>query len=142
AAAEDAERVLVVLANNAAIAMENARLYEQEREAVARLRQLDAMKIDFLGTVQHELRTPLTAILGLSDLIEMCWDVWEEKPKLEAVRDIQLAARNLYEIVETIIDFTALNAETVTINADVVSLQRAVTQAVEKVGDRFREGLP
>src|SRR4029077_8618072 len=116
AAAEDAERVLVVLANNAAIAMENARLYEQEKETVRRLRELDAMKTDFLSTVQHELRTPLTAILGLSDLIEMCWDMWEDGPKMEAVRDIQVAARNLYDIVETIIDFSAVDGEAVSLN--------------------------
>ena len=65
------------------------------------------MKTDFLATVQHELRTPLTAILGLSDLIEMCWEVWEDSPKLDALRDIQVAARNLDGIVETIIDFSA-----------------------------------
>src|SRR2546428_450748 len=86
--------------------------------AALALCQGDAMQLDFLGPGQHELPTPLTAILGLSDLIEMCWDVWEEKPKLDAVRDIQLAARNLYETVETIIDFTALNAETVSISPD------------------------
>ena len=61
--------------------MENARLYELERESVRRLRELDAMKTDFLATVQHEMRTPLTAILGLSDLIEMCWDAWEDSPE-------------------------------------------------------------
>ncbi|HYL71966.1 MAG TPA: HAMP domain-containing protein, partial [Candidatus Dormibacteraeota bacterium] len=86
--AEDDEGVLEVLASNAAIAMENARLYEQEKETVRRLRELDAMKTDFLSTVQHELRTPLTAILGLSDLIDMCWDTWDDSPKLEAVHDI------------------------------------------------------
>ena len=139
---EDTERVLSVLANNAAIAMENARLYEQERETVRRLRELDAMKTDFLGTVQHELRTPLTAILGLSDLIEMCWDVWEEKPKLDAVRDIQLAARNLYDIVETIIDFTAVEGETVSLSPEAVPLRGAVKQAVETLAERRRGGLP
>jgi signal transduction histidine kinase len=142
AAAEDAERVLTVLANNAAIAMENARLYEQERETVARLRQLDQMKTEFLGTVQHELRTPLTAILGLSDLIEMCWDVWEDKPKLDAVRDIQLAARNLYDIVETIIDFTIAEGETVGISAQDVPLRDAVAEAVQLLQERAKGGLP
>lgn len=142
AAAEDAERVLSVLANNAAIAMENARLYEQERETVARLRQLDQMKTEFLGTVQHELRTPLTAILGLSDLIEMCWDVWEDKPKLDAVRDIQLAARNLYDIVETIIEFTIAEGETVGISAQELPLHEAVTEAVQLVAERAKGGLP
>ena len=138
----DAEDVLKVLANNAAIAMENARLYEQEKETVRRLRELDAMKTDFLSTIQHELRTPLTAILGLSDLIEMCWDMWADAPKLEAVRDIQVAARNLYDIVETIIDFSAVDSETLGLHMDYVSLAPAVTAAVENVGERYKGGLP
>jgi signal transduction histidine kinase len=138
----DAEDVLKVLANNAAIAMENARLYEQEKETVRRLRELDAMKTDFLSTIQHELRTPLTAILGLSDLIEMCWDMWADEPKLEAVRDIQVAARNLYDIVETIIDFSAVDSETLGLHMDYVSLAEAVSAAVELVGERYKGGLP
>ena len=140
--AENEERVLVVLANNAAIAMENTRLFEQERETVRRLRELDAMKTDFLSTVQHELRTPLTAILGLSDLIEMCWDMWEDTPKLEAVRDIQVAAKNLYDIVETIIDFAAVDGESLGLNPSAVSVPDAIREAVKAVGERYKGGLP
>ena len=108
--------VLAVLANNAAIAMENARLFEQERETVRRLLELNSLKTDFLSTVQHELRTPLTAILGLADLLEMCWTMWEEAPKLEAVRDIQVAAKNLYDIVETIIDYSVMDNDQLGLN--------------------------
>ncbi|MBV8528671.1 MAG: HAMP domain-containing protein [Candidatus Dormibacteraeota bacterium] len=140
--AEDQEKVLVVLANNAAIAMENARLFEQEKETVQRLRQLDAMKSDFLSTVQHELRTPLTAILGLSDLIEMCWETWEDQPKLDVIHDIQLAARNLYDIVETIIDFNAVEGETVVVHPTQMPLRDAVDRGVTGVAERHKGGLP
>lgn len=140
--AEDQEKVLVVLANNAAIAMENARLYEQEKETVQRLRQLDAMKTDFLSTVQHELRTPLTAILGLSDLIEMCWETWEDQPKLDVIHDIQLAARNLYDIVETIIDFNAVEGESVVVHPTQMPLRDAVDRGVTGVAERYKGGLP
>jgi signal transduction histidine kinase len=140
--AEDQEKVVVVLANNAAIAMENARLYEQEKETVQRLRQLDAMKTDFLSTVQHELRTPLTAILGLSDLIEMCWETWEDQPKLDVVHDIQLAARNLYDIVETIIDFNAVEGENIVIHPAQVALREAIDRVVTAVAERYKGGLP
>ena len=139
---EDQEKVLVVLANNAAIAMENAKLYEQEKETVQRLRQLDAMKTDFLSTVQHELRTPLTAILGLSDLIEMCWDTWEDQPKLDVIHDIQLAARNLYDIVETIIDFNAVEGEAVVVHPTQVLLRDAIDRGVTGVAERYKGGLP
>jgi signal transduction histidine kinase len=138
----DAKRVLAILANNAAVAMENARLYELERESVRRLRELDTLKTDFLATVQHELRTPLTAILGLSDLIEMCWEVWEDTPKLDALRDIQVAARNLDGIVETIIDFSVGDGEALVLNLADVPLEEAVRAAITVVGERHRGGLP
>ena len=136
------EEVLAILADNAAVAMENARLYELEKELVRRLRELDTMKTDFLGTVQHELRTPLTAILGLSDLIEMCWATWEDTPKLDALRDIQVAARNLDGIVETIIDFSVGDGEEVTLALADVPLEDAVRAAITVVGERYRGGLP
>jgi len=139
---EGDEQALAVLANNAAIALENTRLFEQERETVRRLRELDAMKSDFLATVQHELRTPLTAILGMSDLLEMCWDMWDEAPKMEAVRDIQMAAKNLYDIVETLIDFSLLEADTLGLNPSQARVRSAVDQAVVQVQERLKGGLP
>ncbi len=134
--------VLAVLANNAAIAMENARLFEQERDTVRRLLELDSLKTDFLATVQHELRTPLTAVLGLADLLEMCWDMWEEGPKLDAVRDIQVAAKNLYDIVETIIDYSVMENEKLGLNPVPVSLRETVENTLALVGERYRGGLP
>ncbi len=138
----DTEDVLASLAGNAAIAMENARLYEQERETVRRLRQLDAMKSNFLSTVQHEMRTPLTAILGLSDLIDMCWDTWNDPSKLDALRDIQVAAKNLDGIVETIIDFSADDGPVLALALGDVSLAVAAHAAIETIGERHKGGLP
>lgn len=134
--------VLAVLANNAAIAMENARLFEQERQTVQRLLEVDSLKTDFLGTVQHELRTPLTAILGLSDLLEMCWSTWEDGPKLEAVRDIHVAATNLHDIVETIIDYSAMEDAQLGLNPTVVPLRSTFDTVLELVGERYKGGLP
>jgi signal transduction histidine kinase len=134
--------VLAVLANNAAIAMENARLFEQERDTVRRLLELDSLKTDFLATVQHELRTPLTAILGLADLLEMCWDMWQEGPKLEAVRDIQVAAKNLYDIVETIIDYSVMEDDKLGLKPQLVPLRETILNTLTLVGERYRGGLP
>ncbi|MFN2569597.1 MAG: ATP-binding protein [Candidatus Dormibacteria bacterium] len=136
------EAVLTVLANNAAVAMENTRLFEQGRETVRRLRELDAMKTDFLSTVQHELRTPLTAILGLADLMELCWETWADEPKLEAVRDIQLAARNLHEMVETIINFALLEEDSMRLDLAAVAVRPAIEAARSAIAARMKGGIP
>jgi two-component system sensor histidine kinase BarA len=99
------------------------------------------MKSDFLATVQHELRTPLTAILGMSDLLEMCWDVWDDAGKIDAIHDVQLAARNLYEIVETMIDFSMLEADTLGLNPTRVDVRGVVEQAVTAVEERTKDGI-
>jgi len=138
----DEEAVLNVLANSAAVAMENTRLFEQERETVRRLRELDAMKTDFLSTVQHELRTPLTAILGLADLMEMCWQTWADEPKLEAIRDIQVAARSLHEMVETIINFAMLEDDSMRLDLAPVAARPAVEAARGGVAARMKGGIP
>jgi signal transduction histidine kinase len=138
---EGQEHSLAVLANNAAIALENTRLFERERETVRRLRELDALKSDFLGTVQHELRTPLTAIMGMGDLLEMCWDTWDDAHKTEALHDIQVAAKKLYDIVETILDFSLLESDTLSLKPLPTQVRGAVEEALHAVQARLKEGL-
>lgn len=65
----EAMPVAVALAADMATALTHARLYEQEAEMVARLRDLDQAKSDFVSSVSHELRTPLTSIRGYVEML-------------------------------------------------------------------------
>jgi signal transduction histidine kinase/CheY-like chemotaxis protein len=63
------ERLIAGLAAHAAIAVDNAHLYREAREARAAAEAANGLKDEFLATLSHELRTPLTAIVGWADLL-------------------------------------------------------------------------
>jgi signal transduction histidine kinase len=66
---EDDVKVLQGVADQIAIAIENARAYELEREAARQLREAEEMRRRFLAHMSHELREPLTNIIGFSRVI-------------------------------------------------------------------------
>jgi signal transduction histidine kinase len=67
---EDVERVLGTLANQVAVAIKNAQLFEATQRAYEELRQLDDLKTQFINIAAHELRTPLGAIMGYASFVE------------------------------------------------------------------------
>lgn len=62
-------RIIQQIANECAIAIRQARLYEASQKQVRELERLNQLKDDFLKTISHELRTPLSSIiLGVQTL--------------------------------------------------------------------------
>lgn len=67
---EDSERLLGTLANQSAVAIKNAQLFEATQRAYQELRQLDDLKTQFINIAAHELRTPLGAMMGYASFVE------------------------------------------------------------------------
>ncbi|MFZ0129873.1 MAG: ATP-binding protein [Candidatus Dormiibacterota bacterium] len=140
--ADGDERALITLANNAAVALENTRTLEQEREAVRRLSELNQLKSDFLDTAQHELRTPVLAIQGQIELLNVAWNKWDDETKLEIVRDVDISVKLLSETVENIVDFALVNSDTIDVRMSSVDVATALGDAANDVRRHFKDGLP
>ncbi len=67
---QENRNALLVLANQAAVAINNAQLVNALRRAYAELDQLDKLKNDFISIASHELRTPLGVILGYASFLK------------------------------------------------------------------------
>jgi signal transduction histidine kinase len=67
--AEDEMMVLETLSGQVVVAIENARLYETERQAAEQLRKADELRRRFLSNMSRELRMPLNNIIGFSRVI-------------------------------------------------------------------------
>ncbi len=63
------ERLLSTIAINVGVALHNAELYEEAKNAKAKAEDANEAKSAFLSTVSHELRTPLTSVLGFAKII-------------------------------------------------------------------------
>lgn len=66
---EQDKNLLKTIAINVGIALHNAELYEEAKEAKAKAEDANEAKSAFLSTVSHELRTPLTSVLGFAKII-------------------------------------------------------------------------
>lgn len=66
---DEDKNLLNTIAINVGVALHNAELYEEAKEAKAKAEDANEAKSAFLSTVSHELRTPLTSVLGFAKII-------------------------------------------------------------------------
>jgi signal transduction histidine kinase len=125
--AQDDVEVLMTLAAQAAVAIENARLVEALQEANARLGQLDHLKSNFIAVASHELRTPLSLILGYAaSLRENLQDTAGEQ------LDVVLrAGMRLKHIIETMLNLRYLELGEMTLACNSFDLREVVWEACE-----------
>jgi PAS domain S-box-containing protein len=115
--------------NQAAIAVESAVLYGREQETVAKLRDLDQAKSDFLSMVSHELRTPLTSIKGYTALIlgGKVGDINEKQRKfLEIVAD---QSNHLTKLISDLLDLSRIESGKFILRKQRISL-KIVTELI------------
>jgi signal transduction histidine kinase len=131
-------QVLQILANQAAVALDNARRYERERQTIEmlqranlELQEADRMKSEFLTNMSHELRTPLNAIIGFSEILHTSPDL-SEAERTEFADTIHTSGRNLLKLINDILDLTHIRAGRLELRPSPCLLAEAVDAAVSE----------
>lgn len=139
------ERIIVGMAAQAAIAIDNARLYESaqlaaeereqllESERAARLEveRTSEMKDEFLANLSHELRTPLSAILGWTQVLRMRTTASSELQ--QGLETIERNARIQTQLIDDLLDMNRITSGKVRLDIQPVEPVTFIEAAIETV---------
>jgi signal transduction histidine kinase len=121
---DDALSLAMSLADQAGIAIENARLYEEAKQSIRRLERATAelkeatliaeeasrAKSQFLANMSHELRTPLNSILGFTKVLLNRLDGELTERQETYLRAVHSSSTHLLELINSVLDISRIEA--------------------------------
>jgi GAF domain-containing protein len=131
-------------ADQAAIAIENVRLFDEIQDKSRQLEEASEHKSRFLANMSHELRTPLNAILGYTELIQD--SVYGAPPEkmVSVLERIQRNGKHLLGLINDVLDLSKIEAGQLVLNLDSYSIRDVVHDvysAVEPLAASTKAGL-
>jgi signal transduction histidine kinase len=114
--------LLETFADQAAIAIENVRLFEEIQEKNRQLQQASEYKSQFVSSVSHELRTPLNAIIGLTDMLVTNAARFGTEKALEPLNRVHRAGTHLLGLINQVLDLSKIEAGKLELAPESVSL--------------------
>ena len=124
--------LLTGIGREIAIAVRNAQLYEDASSARA-LRELDALRSEFLANVSHELRTPLSVIKGSANSLLQPDVIFDEQTRREFLVSIDRDADTLTRLVDDLLMLSRLEAKAL----EVKKKQHKISNVISNVKDHL-----
>jgi len=128
---ENDARLLELVAFRVALAIDNARLFEEERVARREAELASRAKDEFLTTISHELRTPLTPIIGWVHMIRN--DLLPQEQTAHGLEVIEKNSHALKRLINDLLDMSAILSGKMRMEAMPLRLESAVREAIETV---------
>ncbi len=99
-------------------------------QALARLKELDRLKSNFLGTVSHELRTPLTSIIGYSEMLAEGMAGPLSGEQAEFVKTIHGKGEQLLALIMGLLDLSKLDSGTMSLRQAPMQISKTLSEVM------------
>ncbi|MFK7801730.1 MAG: ATP-binding protein [Anaerolineae bacterium] len=132
------KQIHLTLATQIAIALQNAKLYEEQLQTAEQLRELDQLKTQFLANMSHELRTPLNSIIGFADVLLEGIDGDLNDRMIEDVTLIRDGGRHLRNLIGDILDQAKIEAGMMELSYSVVQIERIANEVIAQISSMAR----
>ena len=126
---ERAERLVSGIAAQAAVAIDNARLYEKSLRLVEQLTEADRRKDEFLATLSHELRNPLAPLRNALQLLDLTRASGEDARPLHEMMQRQVS--HLVRLTDDLLEMSRVTRGTFELRRERVELAAVVRNALE-----------
>ncbi|MCB9098797.1 MAG: GAF domain-containing protein [Anaerolineales bacterium] len=120
---EEESSTLGVLAAQLAVAIENARAFQEQQKTAERLKEIDKLKTQFLANMSHELRTPLNSIIGFSRVILKGIDGPLTELQKTDLTSIHNSGQHLLGLINNILDLSKIEAGKMELNFEQTEIE-------------------
>jgi signal transduction histidine kinase len=118
-------------ADQAVIAIENVRLFDEIQDKSRQLAEASQHKSQFLANMSHELRTPLNAIIGVSEMLRE--DAEALTQDTEPLDRVLGAGRHLLALINDILDLSKIEAGRMELQLETFSLAPLIADVVKTI---------
>ncbi|MFH1523519.1 MAG: GAF domain-containing protein [Chloroflexota bacterium] len=125
--------ILATLADQVAVAIDNARSYEMAQTAFNEMREVDRLKSQFLANMSHELRTPLNSIIGFSRVILKGIDGPVTTLQEQDLSAIYSSGQHLLRLINDVLDLSKIEAGKMELAFDDVNISELLQSVIPTV---------
>jgi signal transduction histidine kinase len=121
-------------ADQAVIAIENVRLFDEIQDKNRQLQLASENKSQFVSSMSHELRTPLNAIIGLTEMMVTNAERFGTDKALEPLKRVNAAGTHLLGLINQVLDLSKIEAGKLELNPESVNLTPLIDEVIGTAG--------
>jgi signal transduction histidine kinase len=126
--------MLTTFADQAVIAIENVRLFDEIQDKNRQLQLASEHKSQFVSSMSHELRTPLNAIIGLTDMLVTNAARFGTEKAQEPLQRVNRAGTHLLGLINQVLDLSKIEAGKLELNPQTVQLTPLINEVIGTAG--------